>query len=343
MKWINYEKNFIIAAKESDYSEEYINRNLEIAHKLFHKKLPIIFNQEHFSFLVGIDLQYLLKASNSQSNFYRYFKIPKKSKGLRDIAEPLPNLKLAQKWILEEILYSCPTSNYAKAYKKGVSLKENAKFHRGQKKVLSLDINNFFGSFKYSDVYSFFISLGYSKDVSVLLTNLCTLKGSLPQGAPTSPALFNLLFTNIDKRISIYTNNKRIRYTRYADDLTFSGDYEVGELISFVKNIFASKGFTLNTSKTRVRLPHQRQEVTGIIVNEKLQAPKELRRDLRKNIYFIKKFGLDSHLSIKDKEKKTYLKYLLGVANYIHSINPKDDTASNNLIYLKELWAENFN
>ncbi|PAE09740.1 hypothetical protein CHI02_23610, partial [Niallia circulans] len=142
MIWENYKEEFVKVALESGHNDEYIEKHLNYAKSLFIKGLPIIFNQDHLSLLVGYKLEYLIKVSNAQSKFYRVFNIPKKNGGKRKIAEPLPNLKAIQKWILEEILNKCKTSDFAKAYKKGISLKENAKYHRRQKKVLTIDIEN---------------------------------------------------------------------------------------------------------------------------------------------------------------------------------------------------------
>ncbi|MED0666648.1 retron St85 family RNA-directed DNA polymerase [Bacillus badius] len=338
MIWEEYRRNFMKAAVEKGRNSEYIEKNLAYAFQLYSQGLPIVYDQTHFSYLVGYNIEYLLKVSNSQRNFYRSFKIKKKNGGYRNISEPLPNLKFIQKWILEEILYCCKTNNFAKAYKRNVSLKDNAKFHRGQKKVLTIDIENFFGTIKSSSVYNFFSSLGYSENIVTMLTNICTLGGSLPQGASTSPALSNLLMRDIDKRIAAFCTKNKIRYTRYADDLTFSGDFQEGMIIKFVTEILKAEGFQLNEKKTRVRLQHQRQEVTGIIVNEKMQVSAEVRKELRKNVYYIRKYGLDSHLEIIKKDKRQYLKHLLGMANHICFVNPKDNKAHAYLNYLKNLW-----
>ncbi|MED3860854.1 reverse transcriptase family protein [Priestia megaterium] len=343
MIWEVYQRDFTKAALEVGHSERYIEKNLKRAYRLYLQDIPIIYDQQHLSYLVGYDIEYLTKVSNSQRNFYRYFNIPKKNGGIRGIAEPLPNLKDIQRWILEEILYNCDTSEYAKAYRKNISLKENAKFHRGQKKVLTIDIEDFFGSIKHSSVYDLYVSLGYSPDVATMLTNICTLKGSLPQGAVTSPSLSNLLMKNIDKRIAAFSKKNKIRYTRYADDLTFSGDFNIGKVIRVVSKILTSQGFKVNSGKTRVRFPHQRQEVTGIVVNQKLQAPSQMRKELRKNIYYIKKYGLDSHLQFIQKDKHQFLKHLLGIANHIVFINPSDKETSEYLKYLKELWKNEAN
>ncbi|MBE1556283.1 retron St85 family RNA-directed DNA polymerase [Sporosarcina limicola] len=342
MNWEVYRDNFYSSAKTKGYKENYINRCLEYSKILFDQKLPIIYDQKHLSLLIGYQEIYLIKVSNSQEPFYREFKIPKKNKNeFRKIHEPLPNLKNIQRWILEEILNILEPSPYSKGFRKGYSIKDNARFHKKQKKVLSIDIENYFGSISYDMVYSFFRNLGYSKQVSVMLANLCVLEGRLPQGSPTSPMLSNLITKRLDNRIGGYAKKRGIRYTRYADDLTFSGDFNEGALINFVKNVFESEGFVINEKKTRVRLQSQQQEVTGIVVNEKMQASRKYRREFRTKMFFIKKYGLDSHLDYVEEEKKIeYVYHLLGTANFIVNVNPNDLETREHYIYLKELLSD---
>ena len=197
--------------------------------------------------------------------------------------------------------------------------------------VLSLDIENFFGSIRESKVYFFFHKLGYSKQVAMMLTKLCTLDGSLPQGAPTSPALSNLISLRIDRRISGFALKNKIRYTRYADDLAFSGEFDTGSVIRLVSKILNDEGLNINQAKTRLMLPHNQQEVTGIVVNEKMQAPRPVRRNLRKAVHYIEKFGLDSHLDFIRNTRANYLNHLKGIANFILFVNPQDHDAKHAL------------
>lgn len=337
MKWENYKKHFIKEAKKESRSEDYILRCLEYAIKLFEKDLPIIYDQYHLSLLVGYDYDYLLKVSNCAELFYRQFFIPKKNGDLRKISEPLPNLKQIQKWILEEILYKIEVSEYAKAFQKGKSIKDNARFHRNQKKVLTVDIEKFFDSISHQEVLKVFIGLGYAKGIAVMLTNLCCLKKQLPQGGITSPALSNIIMRAIDKRIVGFTKKSNIRYSRYADDMTFSGDISEGKIINFVSFALASKNLYLNPKKTRVMGQNKKQEITGIVVNRKMQASRDYRREIRKEIYFIKKFGLNSHLDKIKCTKSNYLKHLLGKVNFALFVNPKDSELKDYFEYLKQL------
>ena len=162
MLWKEYQYRFIKKAYKEGYSQSEIEICLNYAKNLFDKKFPIIYSQHHLSLLVGYSEDYLYKVSNSSKKFYRVYEIPKKNGGTRTIAEPLPSLKEIQYWILENILYKCEVSKYAKAYVRGQSIKKNAKFHINQKVLLSLDIRDFFGSIKFFDIYKIFSSMGYS-------------------------------------------------------------------------------------------------------------------------------------------------------------------------------------
>jgi RNA-directed DNA polymerase len=325
MKWEKYKKEFTKKAELSGYSENEISDSLEYAYKLFvDRGLPIIFDDKHFAMLVGYDLQYLYGASNSPKKYYRVFHIDKKNGEKREISEPLPGLKEIQQWILAEILYKCNFSAYAKAFIPKRSIRHNARLHKNQNKVLSIDIKNFFGSIRPHKVYGFFNRHGYSKQVSGLITCLCCLDRALPQGAPTSPALSNLIFLRADARIAGFTNKHGIRYTRYADDLSFSGEFNEGMVIKFIESVLKDEELEINSKKTRLMHRHQRQEVTGVVVNNKLQAPRGVRRKLRQEVYFIEKYGLPSHLDTTENYRANYIKHLLGIANYITFINPKD-------------------
>lgn len=327
MNWQNYAKRFRREARKAGRGDDYIERCLTYAKSLYKAGLPIIYDQEHLALLVGYSIEYLCKVSNAQTHSYRKFRIPKVSGGWRKIAEPLPSLKEIQRFILDNILYKCEPSKFAKAFIPGKSIRENARFHRNQPMVLSLDIQDFFPSISASRVYGLFWRMGYCKPVTTMLTQLCTLDGSLPQGAPTSPALSNLVSLRLDRRLSNYAIKNAIRYTRYADDLTFSGNFNTGSVIRLVRKVLFDDGLELNVEKTRLMQRHNRQEVTGIVVNKKMQAPRSLRRKLRQDIYYIEKYGLDSHMEATKKLLVNYVNHLRGIANFISFVNPADRDA----------------
>ena len=294
------------------------------AQNLWVNKIPIIYTQEHLCALLGYLPIYVYAAANSPERFYRQFSIPKKNGGIRIISEPLPNLKEIQKWILKNILYNLKVSAYAKAYIPGKSIKDNVRFHRRQKKVLSLDIKSFYDCLTNWMVFQLFMENGYNESVAMMLTGLCCLNGSLPQGAPTSAALSNLLMKKFDEIVGKYCKEQEIRYTRYADDMTFSGDFDEVQVIRFIRKNLKSMGLKLNKTKTRERKQGQQQEVTGIVVNYKTQVPKTVRKEIRKNMYYIQKYGLESHLNYIGTERKNYIGHLMGQISYALFINPKD-------------------
>lgn len=338
MNWNEYENNYIRLAKLNDKSDEYCIKQLEYAKRLFGQDLPVIYTQEHLCRLVGYATEYVYAISNSASCFYRTFSIKKKNGKERIINEPLPSLKEIQDWILKEILVKINISPYAKAYVKGRSIKDNARFHKRQNKVLTMDLKDFFPSITYGRVLNVFRKVGYRENVAVMLANLCCLYNELPQGAPTSPALSNIIASGLDYKIAEFIKGKEIRYTRYADDLTFSGDFIEGDVIKSIERIVCRQGFKINHSKTRIRKRNQRQEVTGVVVNEKLQINRELRRRIRSDAYYIEKYGFHSHIDYTSQNRSNYLYYLIGIASYALFINPYDDKMRECLeIFKKEL------
>ncbi|WP_417854630.1 retron St85 family RNA-directed DNA polymerase [Xanthomarina gelatinilytica] len=322
-----YKEKFRAKATNIGYSENNIVKCLKYSEILYNNRVPIIYNLTHLSKLTGYKRNYIIQAavvSKYSDAYYRYYKIPKKNGGTRTIQEPLPNLKDIQHWILKNILYKIHSSNYAKAYIKNKGLKENLKFHKNQLKIFSIDIKDFFPTINYEKVYLVFKEVGYSDTISKYLAKLCCLNESLPQGAPTSPYISNLVMRNIDNRIGSYCLEREIRFTRYADDLTFSGDFDETELNQFVIELLNDEGFELNDSKTKSMFKSQRQIVTGVIVNEKIQLPKEKRRKIRQTLYFINKFGLDSHIEKIGMNKRNYLNHLIGQIGFGLYLNPND-------------------
>lgn len=324
MDFPQYTCFFTREAAKLGYSPTNIQRCLNYAEVLYSHQVPVLYNPSQFALLVGYKKEYLQKAALYPNYFYRNFYITKKNGSKRLISEPLPSLKEIQLWILRNILYKVPVSAFAKAYKPTVSILENLKFHKKQPKVFTLDLENFFPSIKYDVIQKVFLPLGYSKMVSRLLTRLCSCDGALPQGACTSPYLSNLIFKEADAAISDFCIQRKIRYTRYADDLTFSGDFDQIELLEHVTEIIEKQHFRINANKTKLMTSNTRQVVTGIIVNEKPQVVFHKRNDLRQALYYIKKFGFEEHLEYKEINQRNYLEHLLGKINFVLQINPRD-------------------
>lgn len=338
--WRSYVARFHHAVHLAGREKEYAARCLSYARSLWVRGVPVIYDIGHLCSLLGYDPAYVLGVCNSAGHFYRSFTIPKHSGGTRRIDEPLPSLKEIHHWILEEILEKVEPSRFAKAFCRGKSIKDNARFHRGQRFVLCLDIEGFFPKVRFRKVYRVYRQLGYTKPVAVALSNLCLLQGSLPQGAPTSPALSNLVCRRVDARISSLCLKRGLRFTRYADDITISGDFNVGSLINFVTRVLAEDGFQVNQRKTRVLKRNQRQQVTGVVVNDKLQVPRHFRAELRQHVYYIERYGLASHMERRHISKSNFLMYLAGMASHVLSINRNDRDARSALQLVWRLMSQ---
>lgn len=324
MNFEQYKKVFEKEASNSGFTEQNIIRCLNYAEVLFSNNVPVIYNTSHLSVLVGYNKRYIKRAVVYTPYFYRDFKILKRNGKYRDISEPLPSLKEIQIWILKNILYNVSISPFAKAYRKKVSIIENLRFHKNQPKVFTLDLENFFPSIQGASIEMIFSELGYSQMLSNLLAKLCTRDNSLPQGAPTSPYLSNIFFKMADDLIVKYCLINKIRYTRYADDLSFSGEFDEKQLLKVVTEFVNDIGLTINESKTKLMLPSTRQTVTGIVVNEKPQVVFHKRNKLRQDLYYIKKYGLAEHITHRKIKQSNYLEHLIGKVNFVLQINPED-------------------
>jgi RNA-directed DNA polymerase len=327
--WDEYRRDFEALARQRGLLAERIERHLRYALALFEQGLPIIHDRRHLADLIGFELSALTEHLALRANLYRSYLVVKRNGGLRAIDEPLEPLASIQRWILRRVLNKVHVHAAVSGFVGGRSILTNARPHVGQPQVLSLDIHDFFGSVKPFRVRHAFRRLGYVHDVAEMLTDLCVLRQGLPQGAPTSPALSNLVFRPADVALSRLADEMGVRYSRYADDLTFSGVLRPGRLIYHCEQILARHGLELNRDKVRTMLRHQRQEVTGIVVNERPQAPRSVRRRLRQEAHYIRKFGLEDHLSrtFTLLPMPSYANHLRGLAEFVRSINPDDRDA----------------
>lgn len=282
----------------------------------------------------------LYSLSNKIENNYRIYKIKKRNGQYRTIYEPNPLLKHIQKQILKNILENKAISKYAKAYQKGISLKDNAYPHVNKDLILKLDIKDFFESISFLSVYNSCFPIEYfPKSVGMLLTHFCTFNDHLTQGSPTSAYISNLVLKDFDEQIGLICEDKNIAYTRYSDDMTFSGNFNPGEIIKIVKKELSKLGLQLNNDKIHVISASARQSITGIVVNEKMQVSHEYRKSIRQEIYYIKKFGLKEHLKMRNinLDSKTYLDILYGKILYVLQINEQDETFKKYQRFIREL------
>ena len=276
---------------------------------------------------LGISAKTLYAVSNNIGRHYHKVSLPKKNGGCRNLSVPDEALKSIQKRISEVLLIHMPVSRYAKAYRFGSSTLCNAKHHVGKQVVLKLDILHFFDSIRYSAVKDkVFPEEIYAEPLRILLTMLCYHKDALPQGAPSSPVVTNIILYEFDELVGHWCRERGIAYTRYCDDMTFSGDFDPAEVIRFVRLELKKLGFLLNEQKTRIQCPGQQQSVTGIVVNEKLSIPTDYRRRLRQELYYCRKFSIQEHLQKIGLvlPEETYRMQLLGKVNYVLQVHCDD-------------------
>ena len=205
----------------------------------------------------------------------------RKGTKVRWIEAPGPNLKSIQRTLLDDTLYTLRATDHAHGFVPGRSIVTNARFHVGKQWVVTLDIKDFFPSITSRQVRAAIDGLGGEPEVLSALARLLTRHGRLPQGAPTSPHVANLVAAELDHRLARTAAIRGWAYTRYADDLTFSGDSPPVGLIDEAKALLRDYGFRAARGKTHVMGRDQRQVVTGLVVNDRVRLPKPQRRRLR--------------------------------------------------------------
>ncbi|MFC3929032.1 retron St85 family RNA-directed DNA polymerase [Streptococcus caprae] len=285
--------------------------------------IPVFLTLEDLRKSIGINKKFFYSVLFDKKQFYKQARIPKKNGEYRTLNIPTLGLKSVQRWILDNILYKIPVEKEATGFVPQKSIVDNANLHLAKKYILKIDIINFFPSINFAMVRSVFIKYGILPEIATALANICTQNSELPQGSPTSPYLANIVCSTLDKRLSTLCKHNGLIYTRYADDITISGSRSFFWIKPLIEEIIISQGFSLNESKTIMLKPGDRKRVTGIIVNEKLSVPKSVTRNLRKNIYYIKKFGLGNHLEKTGLplSEKQYKAHLYGIANFIKMVD----------------------
>lgn len=285
--------------------------------------LPILENVDDLSHALRLPKEVILKFSFNNDKYYHRVEMKKKTGGIRHIESPLRELKAIQRWVLRTILDKLSPSVYAKGFVRGKSILDNAKPHEGNQYVLNLDLQDFFTNVKASHVYTLFKNIGYNNNIAFILTSFCTKGGYLPQGAPTSPALSNLVCLRLDHRISTYCKKRALTYTRYADDLCISGNkiLILQKASYLIKDIICNEGFIINSKKEKFLGPKVRREVTGLTVMPKITISKKNYCIYRKRIYDLVRNNIPNKYEIiegilsfvksidKDKEKKLSIFY----------------------------------
>lgn len=274
----------------------------------------------------------LLRFCAYRANYlYKTYDLPKKSGGRRIIAQPARRLKAIQSWILRNILDKLSSSEFSYGFEKGSSILHNASPHVGSNYVLSLDLENFFPSIQANKVYTIFRSIGYNTKISAAFTNLCVFNNTLPQGAPTSPKLANLICLKLDARIYGYAGSKGIIYSRYADDITLSAQSlkKIEKMQRFIETIISDEGFVVNKKKTKVLGTKRKKEITGLVLSDdSIGIGREKYREIRSKLHhlFIGKNDDFTHINgllafVYDVDIKRYRKLYTYIENLKNRYN----------------------
>lgn len=340
---MNKKQEFEINNWESFFTDRGISENLVTQYmpyvrNLIQAKLPVIFEIEHLSKLMGIKRSELQKMIAKPSRFYREFSIPKKRGGTRLVSAPYPSLLMCQTWIYENILKVISVHFCCHAYREKRSIISNATPHLGKIAILKMDVREFFPSIPINWVIKLFSDIGYSQNVSYYLASICCLDGELPQGASTSPALSNILLKHLDNRLYKLSRKYRLNYTRYADDLTFSGNYIPHKIINIISNIISDTGLSVNKKKTSLIIGDKQKIITGISVQgDHLTLPRSSKRQIKQEIHYIKSYGLVSHISKLKIKDPFYLQSLEGKLRFWLQIEPENKFASESLLFITTL------
>jgi len=251
----------------------------------------MIKKSKHLAFELKVELSEIDHILNNIDGFYYQKETikmnekdePKTKNGViqkRVLNPSIKRLKVIQKRLQKNILQKLQIPEYAYGAIKGKDNISNAKKHQGKKYIFTTDLTNFFPSVSHKQVFEMFISFDFSPTVARYLTKLTTYKGKLPQGAPTSPIVANLVFVKTGKRLQQFATDNNLTFTSFVDDLTFSSPVDFKAKTQFILNAVVADGFKISHKKTnyKSKLP----TVTGIIVkNNSLDLPKEFKDKLK--------------------------------------------------------------
>ncbi|MBF0402085.1 MAG: RNA-directed DNA polymerase [Magnetococcales bacterium] len=357
--------NYLNSLRDSGARVEYISAIRRNAQPLVDCGLPVILTLGHLAHVTDVSHGILADIIKRQIDPYRVFAIRKRSGGKRFICVPEKGLLTVQRWIHKEILCAPVAlrklSCHATAYAPLSSHIVNAKRHIGAAWILKLDITRFFESVSERQVYRVFRGLGYRALVAFCLTRLCTrvlpstvdhrlrlrtkrwqtgdqrnqrnfpgarVIGHLPQGAPTSPMLANLVCVKLDADLQKIAAREGLTYTRYADDMTFSGEVvDRAAAIRISREISIAVGhygFGINLQKTSIAKNGGRKIVTGLSVDgEVVRLPRAYKDAIRQELFYLDKHGIQGHCArIGHKNHLSYLLRLAGRIRYAISIEP---------------------
>jgi len=302
---------------------------------------PVSNNQEEF-YYDDIN-EYNVINSN-----YKFFALKKKSGGTREIMAPKGQLKNIQRWINFYILNKIRLHDNCFGFIKGKSIKDNAMIHASQECILNIDLLKFFDTITQERVFGMFKEFGYHPNLARLLANLTTAKHKewywkdidlkehpelkalvdkkpkiIPQGAPTSPAISNIISRKLDNRLNKLASKCNCKYSRYADDITFSGVKSNIPSLKLISKIINEEGFYINKKKVGYYSKGSKQHVTGLSINYGVRIPRERKRLIRQTLHYCKMYGVENHRKITYSDNKKHFKeWLAGNIAFIQSVEP---------------------
>ncbi len=250
---------------------------------------PYIASSSHIAAYMGISPSLVRQVLHKPEYHYRHFELSKSHGAPRLISTPKTYLKVMQWWICDNVLFRVPVHDCVHGFRRGRSYVSNANAHSGATHVLNVDVKSFFDNIKSSDILNLFLSCGYGEAGSLVLTSLCSNNGAAPTGAPTSPAIANAIMMPVDIKIDELARAEGLVYTRYADDITLSGQSWIDkELLSKIEGIVSASDFQLNKNKTKFMGPGDRIDVTGLVINDGPNLPREWRNWARGYLHRVK-------------------------------------------------------
>lgn len=279
---------------------------LDLLNAVRHDELAAIGAEDEMIPFTIKQINYYCNPAHTEGR-YRHFEIPKKSGGVRQITAPRTRSYMELLRCLNQILKTVYSpSEYAMGFTEGRSVATNAAQHVGQHYVFNTDLKDFFPSIHQARVWKRLQlpPIRLKKKAANIIAGLCAIETTdeegevqnvLPQGAPTSPILTNMVCDKLDHRLAGLAKRFGLRYSRYADDITFSSMRNVfeegGDFRKELRRIVEEQDFTINEKKTRLQRVGERQEVTGIIVNRKLNVNRNYVRSIRNLLYIWRKHG----------------------------------------------------
>lgn len=348
-------KNWSLALYEKKGRKEKIDSQILNNAKYYIEKqtqhgVPVLLTLRHLAYRTSIDYKYIHPFVTRRTKNYKTFQIKKHNGGFRNISVPVPKLMYIQKWLNTFILSQIPIDQHCFAFQKNKSIKDCASEHLGCRWLIKIDMQQFFESISEIDVFHVFLSQGYSQLLSFQLARICTSTfsnnakryenpkwkvwrnkykfyqnkkiGHLPQGAPTSPALANIIASSLDREICTYLKqlNMNLIYTRYADDIFISTDSNLfskkiaKDIIFHIYTLLPKHGFKYNHQKIQIIPPGARKIILGLLVNsDQVRLSKDFKSKLECHLYYLIKNP------IQHANKRSF-DNVFGLINYVHGL-----------------------